>query len=406
MNLRYLVPALGVIAVSIPVATAADQAAAAPAISFEGWIDNKLTISSANNPQNDPATTKNEKSPEIGFANESSLKADIKVSDSIKGKINIWLSPGNDGTVATSGTGTSVIDVREAYLIAGINQDFSLQAGKYERPIGWISPEPTGLYTVNNSLIGYTSTYGNDVIGANVTWAHRDSPLVASVHITNGFFNTADSASVTPKSAFGAPASKTATRGNDDLGFGASLTFNIGPAVDDNFVGAFLADDPHVGLPDTYLITLPGALPALDQGGNALLVCVNGQYHINKSLLVAAEVVYLDIGDSSDAGATVSNTGGHRDQGLVLANWALPKGSASFPVSFTGEFQIMEAKGKYAGATTEKATEEAIAVLTNPTNSPHFGLNGELAFTQYTDGTTGFNKVNAIVLSIEAILSF
>ena len=147
-------------------------------------------------------------------------------------------------------------------------------------------------------------------------------------------------------------------------------------------------------------------LPALDEGGNALLIGVNGQYNIVKGFLVAAEVMTLEVSDASNAGATVTNTGGRRTQGLVLANYALPKGTASFPISFTGEVQLIEAKGKYTGADTEKATQETLAVLTNPTNSTWFGLNGELSFTQYTDGTSGFNKINAIVLSIEAILSF
>jgi hypothetical protein len=399
VNLRYLVPALGIIAVSIPVASAADTAAAAPVVTFDGWIDNKLTISSANYPADLPATSKNEKATEVGFANESSLKANIKVSDSVSGKINIWLSPAD-------GTGTSVVDVRDAYLNVVVNNDLTWQTGKYERPIGWISPEPTGLYTVNNSLIGYTNIYGNDVIGTNITWAQKGVPLWGSFHLTNGYFTPADSASVTPKSAFGAPNSKVATRGNSDLGFGLDLTWNL--PGDGNFVTLDLADDPHGGLPANYLLTAPGGvvIPALDEGGNALLVGLNGQYNVIKGLLVAAEVVMLQVGDAKDAGATVTNTGGRRTQGLILANYALPKGTASFPISFTGEIQMIEAKGKYAGADTEKATEETIAVLTNPTNSTWFGLNGELSFTQYTDGTTGFNKINAIVLSIEAILSF
>ena len=396
MNLRYLVPALGIIAVSIPVATAADSA---PVITFDGWIDNKLTISSANYPADAAATTKNEKGTEIGFANESSLKANIKVSDTVSGKINIWLNPD-----------VSEIDVRDAYINVMVNPELTWQVGKYERPIGWISPEPTGLYTVNNSLIGYTGLYGNDVLGTNITWAKKGVPLWGSFHITNGYFTPADAGSVTPKSDVGAPNSKTPTRGNSDLGFGLDLTWNL--PGDGNFVTLDLADDPHGGLLTNFLLSLPGNLPAgfltpgLDEGGNALLIGANAQYNIVKGFMVAAEIMTLGIADGSLGGTKVDNSGGRRTQGLILANYALPKGTASFPISFTGEIQMVEVKGKYAGADTEKATEETLAVLTNPTNSTWFGLNGELSFTQYTDGTTGFNKVNAIVLSIEAILSF
>jgi hypothetical protein len=404
VNLRYLVPVLGIIAVSIPVATAADSA---PVITFDGWIDNKLTVSNANYPQDNPATPVNEKGTEVGFQNESSLKANIKISDMVSGKINLWLSPGND----------SDIEVRDAYINVMVNPELTWQVGKYERPIGWISPEPTGLYTVNNSLIGYTGTYGNDLLGTNITWMKKDVPLWGSLHLVNGYFNPADAGSVTPKSAFGGPNSKTDTRGTSDLSVGLDLTWNL--PGDGNFITVDLAEDPHGGSPLTYLLTVPGGTPAIvvEEGGNAFLAGVNGQYNIAKGFLVAAEILTLQVGNSwLEAGAPTTN-GGSRTQGLILANYALPKGMASFPISFTGEIQMIEAKGKYPGADTEKATQETIAVLTNPTNSTWFGLNGELSFTQYTDGTSGnpsvpttgeagSNKVNAIILSIEAILSF
>jgi hypothetical protein len=397
VNLRYLVPALGIIAVSIPVASAADTASAAPVITFDGWIDNKLTISSANYPTDNAATPVNEKGTEIGFQNESSLKANIKVSDAVSGKINIWLNPD-----------VSTVDVRDAYLNVVLNNDLTWQVGKYERPIGWISPEPTGLYTVNNSLIGYTAIYGNDLLGTNITWAQKGTPLWGSLHIVNGYFNPADAGSVTPKSAFGGANSKTGTRQPDDLSVGLDLTWNI--PGDGNFITVDIAEDPHGGSPFTYLLTAPVGGPAIavTEGGNALLLGINGQYNIVKGFLVAAEVVNLQVGNAWLApGPGIPTTnGGTRTQGLILANYALPKGTASFPISFTGEIQYIEAKGKYDGAETEKASQETIAVLTNPTNSNWFGLNGELSFTQYTDGTTGYSKVNAIVLSIEAILSF
>jgi len=79
------------------------------------------------------------------------------------------------------------------------------------------------------------------------------------------------------------------------------------------------------------------------EGGNALLLGINGQYNIVKGFLVAAEVINLQVGNAWLAGAAPTTNGGTRTQALILANYALPKGSASFPISFTGEIQFIEA---------------------------------------------------------------
>lgn len=393
MNLRYLVPVLGIIAVSIPVANAADQAGAAPSITFTGWVETILNVSSANKPDDNASTAKDEKGLEIGFSNEASLKAHIKISDSITGKINLFISPG-DG---------SDINMREAYVDWALNADWFLQTGKYIDSIGWLSPEPTGLYTVNASLIGYTGIYGNDVIGANLGFAQKGCPITGSFHITNGYFNGADGHSVTPMGATGGGSGKTASRGNSDLGYCVDLTYNL--PGDGNFVNLDFAYDPHGAFAANYQVGGAGAavIPAGAEGGNAMLVGLNGQYNITKGFLVAAEIMDFTVGNYKTAAATVDNTGGTRTQGLVLANYVLPK--TSFPVSLTGEIQYITDKQKGAG-NKEKASEETLAILTNPTSSNYFGLNGEISFTQYTSPVTGASKVNAIILSVEALLSF
>jgi hypothetical protein len=390
------VPVLGIIAVSVPVANAADQAMAAPSVTFSGWVDTIGNISSANYPTDAAGTVKDDKGIEIGFQNEASIKANVKIGDGVTGKINLFISPG-DG---------SDLNMREAYVDWALNPMFTLQTGKFIDSIGWLSPEPTGLYTVNASLIGYTGIYGNDVIGASLAFAQKGTPITGSVSITNGYYNGADGHSVTPFSATGTGTGKTATRSNDDLGYCLDLTYNL--PGDGNFVNLDFAYDPHGAFFVNYQVAgavgAPPPIPVGSEGGNALLVGLNGQYNITKGFLVAAEIMDFTVSNyKAPAVGTVDNTGGTRTQGLVLANYVVPK--ASFPISLTAEVQYITDKEKGAGD-KEKASEETIAVLTNPTGSTYFGLNGEISFTQYTSPVAGASKVNAIIFSVETLLSF
>lgn len=411
MNLRYLVPALGIIAVSVPVTNAEDKAAPAPVITFDGWNSAILSVSSANEPAHDvggAGDEREEKSLLYGFSDIASIKANIKISDNVSGKINIWLNPGagNPGT-AENGQAASLVDVREAYSVVAINDEWSIQAGKYINTIGWISPEPTGLYTVNNSLIGYLGMYGDDVIGVSALWEKKNCPIHGSVHITNGYFNAANESSVGPESAFGAGSPKFVTQNGTDLGYGLDLSYDL--PGDNNFINLDVAYDMHGGYIGNYFLVAPVGAPAavpFDLGSNVFLVGLNGQYNITqvKGLLVAAEVMGAGFGDLSYEDHSLADTGGRRYQGLFLANYTLPKGTMKFPVSVTGEIQRIQVKGQYAGAITEKATEETLAILTNPTNSNYFALNGELSFTQFNDGAPTVDR--SVALSIQALLSF
>lgn len=392
MNLRNLVPAMGILVVSAHFANAEDKA---PTVTFSGWIDTIADFSTANVPADAPGTSKNEHRAEIGFTNEDSIKANIKVSDAVTGKINIFLGPADSA-------GASIVNVREGYLSWALNSEWTLTGGKYINAIGWISPEPTGYEAVYNSLIGYTAIYGNDVIGANLAFAKKDCPVSGSVHLVNGFFDGADASSVGPKSFTGGANNKSANRENTDLGYGLDLTYNL--PKDNSFINLDVAFDPHGGIFANY--ALGSSTPGLDLGGSALLLGLNGQVQATKELLIAAEIMTFQVGDGKTGGTKVTDSGGSRNQGMLLANYALPKGTVSFPLSITGEFQMVETKSKASGAKTAKASQETVAVLTNPTSSTFFALNYDLSFTQFDDGTAGFKKINTTTLSVEALLSF
>jgi hypothetical protein len=181
VNLRYLVPALGLAAFSTSSAFAEDMM---PAVNFHGWVDaiTYYATGTDNNPDvTGPlgtGTAKDENGDSLLFTSAAALKADWNVTNALTGHINLWFMPEfND------------VWMREAYFNWGFNDSVSWSMGKYIDHIGWIAADPTGLYTINASLIGYTAPYGNDVIGTNLAFAPKDSPVSGSLHVTNGYFS-------------------------------------------------------------------------------------------------------------------------------------------------------------------------------------------------------------------------
>jgi len=88
--------------------------------------------------------------------------------------------------------------------------------------------DPTGLFTINSSLIGYQNIYGNDVIGGALIFGKKDVPITGELHITNGYFDGADAFSRGAQAFNGSGAvGASATRENHDLGFGLDLTYTF-----------------------------------------------------------------------------------------------------------------------------------------------------------------------------------
>ncbi len=412
MNLRHLVPVMGVLAITAGSSVFAEDKG--PSVSFSGWSDNFMTVSNANNPQNNAATAKNDKATEVGFATTESLKANVKIGDGVTGKINLFLHP--------TGNNASTVDIREGYMAWAFNPDWTFTAGKYINHIGWLSPEPTGLYTPNASLIGYQSGvaagsvagqarlygYANDVTGINFAYASKDTPLSGSVHLVNGYFNGGDANSIGPVSSLGAGnANKPTTRENADLGYGLDLTFAL--PKDMGYIDFDFAYDPHGG--SNAGNTVGPVTTGL--GGDVLLLGLNATLKPAEGWLLGAEVIYTQTGKGKNSAKTsVDNSDFTTTQGMLLANYALPKGSVSIPVSLTALAQIWQDKfktgapGLGANGTGPGAREIAVAVLTNPTSSANFGLNAELAFTSFDSKVAGTDKVNATIFSIEALIAF
>jgi hypothetical protein len=407
MNLRYLVPALGIIALTAASARAEDKA---PTVTFAGWSDNILSYTD-DDTDDTPAsasagaggTAKDESKGSLRFSAAASLKAMWKVSDRVDAKVNLWFYPD------LVGDGNSNFQAREMYVNVDLTSGFAWQIGKYIDHVGWIAAEPTGLYTVNNSLIGYLGIYGNDVIGTALTYSDaKKSPVSAQFHITNGYFDGADA--ISP----GYVAAPSSTRENTDLGFGIDLTYAL-PNEKGNINFDF-AYDMHGGNGAFGTIAagpdgIAGNGDDVDTtgylGGSALLLGLNATVKPVKELMIGAEIMYFKVGDvTDDTDTTVTDSGFKRIQGLLLANVAIP--NAPWGASVTGMVQYIQIEADADAITEkEKRMEVAVALLTNPFGTSNFGLNAEIAYFKNTDVdfVTG-NDVKGFGISVEALATF
>jgi hypothetical protein len=380
VNLKNIVPALALAAFVAAPAMAAD---AMPAVSFEGWVDTILSYESDDS--NDVNTTaKDDSAGDLRFSAEASLKANWKVTDALSARVNLWFAPSDEDS-----DNNSNLTMREAYFAWAINENLTWSMGKYINTVGWIAAEPTGLYTVNNSNIGYLDIYGNDVIGTSLAFAPKGAPISGSVHLTNGYYTAVDATNDGPS----------ASRENTDLGLGLDVTFVLPNELGNvNFDFAY---DMHSDA--------GGAANNNELGGDVLMVGLNATLKVIKPLMLGAEIMYLTLDDGEDdAGADVVN-GQDRLQFLALANFAIE--GASIPMSVTGSIQYVtiDFNDTVNAPETEDRLGVSVALLTNPLTSSNFGLNFEVGFWDVSneDGSNlAADDDDGIVLAVEGLVSF
>jgi hypothetical protein len=381
VNLRNIVPALALAAFTAAPAMAAD---AAPAVSFNGWVDTIFSFSDKDTDSD--GVGKDESKGAIAFAAAAILKANWKVTDALSAKVNLWFQPD-----------FADLQMREAYFAWAVSDSVTWSMGKYIDHIGWLSAEPTGLYTVNASLIGYTATYGNDVLGSSIAFAPKDSPFSGSFHLVNGYYTGSDATNA----GFGERNST--TRENTDMGLGLDLIYNLPDSK--GSINLEFAYDMHSG---------DGSQPGGDYlgnaqsddgiGGDVFMVGLNATLTLIKPLLIGAELQYLTIGEAENpAGDSIADSDVTRVQGMLLANYAIE--GASVPMSVTGMLQYISTDFNTGDDETDLGL--AVALLTNPLNSSNFGLNFEIGYYKMdnlegdpTEEDKGFE------VSVEGLVSF
>ncbi len=393
MILRQVVPALGAVALLSTSALAADK----DVVTISGWSDNIFSISDNDSTQDVAGTPQNEGDPTVGFTANASVKVGWTVTSRLHAKINLWVNnisgttPAGAGTVTTA---TTQLQLRESFLTVDLGNDLSWTMGKYINHLGWISVEPTGLYRINGSTIGYTGAlYGNDVVGTAIAFQGKNSPISGSFHVVNGYFNPTD----TYNTGAGHPAT---TRENSDLSYGLDLIYGFGKDKASN-VNLEFAFDPHGSTVGT---------PAVTRGGSIFQVGLNATIKQITDFTFGGEVIWREAttGKTQVGGAVVKVPGSHNETlgWMLLGNYAekwLP-----CPSSLTLSLQQLTTNYRAAGGAEVETSEIAVALLTNPLTDSNFGLNAELAWgfqspSQPVGPTGPHGTDNTITFSIEAI---
>jgi hypothetical protein len=387
VNLRYLVPALGLAALSTTSAFAEDKA---PMVTLGGFVDAIAQYSQDDVDKTDSsATAKDDTSGVLRFTGAASLKAKVQVTDTLNAMVNLWFDPGSNS-----------VNMREAYWNWGFTDGFSWQMGKYINHLGWITAEPTGatFLFINAGTIGYTAPYGNDVLGTALNIAPKDSPFSGSIHINNGYFTSSDAKSV------GYVSTTSGNREDTDLGYGLDLNFALPDGL--GGINAEFAYDMHSG--DTSGLGGSATPGANDFGGDVLLAGVNATIMPTKIITIGAEFMYITVDDGETAaGADVLN-GKDRIQALGLVNVKLE--NAPIPMSVSGLIQYVSIDFNDTSKTeTEERLYFGVALLTQPLKTTNFGLNYEVGFFDKSgiDGAPGdAGEDNGFQVAVEGIIAF
>jgi hypothetical protein len=373
MTLRAIVPTLGVLAL---MSSAANAQEIAKSVFLDGWADNILTYQNDPNGSAAPGTLANESNDAINFSANAKLKVAWKPSDKITGVIGVRF---NNNQNSSAGAQTGQAYLQESYVSVDVGNDLIWTMGKYISFPGWISAEPTGLYRVNTSTIGYFNFYCNDVIGTNLAWAPQDLPFSGSVHVNNGFFAGQDQYNDTSVAG-------PVDHRREDLGVGADLIYNL--PDDSGFVNLEFAWDPASST------TVGGARPS-----DIFQVGLNAQVKPTEKLTVAGEVIHRSSGN-----ATFDSSGSPDSRSdllwLLMGNYTL---DTATPMSVTAMFQQVNQEFESDTASIPVVNEISLALLTNPFGSDKLGVNFEVAHAMI-EGDPSVSPNETTTLSLEALI--
>ncbi len=344
MNLRYVVPALGLAALS---ATSASAQEIAKGVTLDGYVDTVFTAHTNDTDEN------NKRASETDFTSEGVLMVGWAPTDRISGKIS-----------ARSGTSdtTQPLSVVEAWGSVKATEQLTVSSGKSYGPYGYYSPYATGVNFVTSVLSN--RLYTVNPVGVWATYTANDK-LTATVIVADTFFggNKANrKASVSP---------------------GVDVVFTPAPELSLNLE---LAADPN------------GSDTAGTDGtaGDVYYASLNAQYK-KEALTAAGEVLYQ----------VVENKGevlGEDDQAnlsfAAFVTYALS--GTPFPMAVTGQVSGWMLGDTNGADTATSATKGQLVLLTNPLTVSQFGLNYELFYLSEDNGGTT-DKINSYGVAIEGL---
>lgn len=344
MNLRYIVPALGLLA-STSGALFAENLGG---LSVGGFVNTTGTVSD---------TEEDGSGSQKHFASAVELRLAYKIGDQVTAQVDMeW---NNDSASDT--------DLEQAYVNYAVTDKVSLTAGKFTTYSGWTAADADGLYRINASPI--TGLYTSDLIGGVINFTPMPD-LTISGFLVNGLF----------------------AQGGSDTAYNDSNNKSLAAAIDAAYtltdVGTFnLEAGWDQGSSDRTAISI---------GANATIKLASYE-----PLTIGAELMF----DMFENDAT--NTDGNAIGFLVMGNHTLPNTPFPMSVTGMVTIVQAEAGSDVdlgAGVSDDSSsTELAIALLTSPTGDSRFGANAELAYEIVSSDAAGSDDIKSIAFAIEGI---
>jgi len=345
VNLRYIVPALGIL-ISTSGALFAENVGG---LTVGGFVDTTGTVANVSD---------DGQAPDVFFAANVELRLGYKVGDKVTAQVDMeWNNASTNDT-----------NLEQAYVNWALTNTVSLTTGKFTSYSGWESADADGLYRVNHSPI-FDALYTDDVVGAALNFAPM-ADLGVSVFLLNGLFGEANN-----------------NPSNSLLALAVDAVYTV------KDVGTFNAEFGYEeATQDSTAYSL---------GLNATIKLASYQ-----PLTIGAEFMLNSFSDD------IADTDGSALGFMVLGNHTLPSSKLMpFPSSVTGSITILTAEAEsgvdlgVGNSDDSSSTELAVALLTNPTNDSHFGVNVELAYeiVKSDDSTLALDEEKAVTFSLEAI---
>jgi hypothetical protein len=355
MNLRSVVPALGLIALSV---TAASAQEIAKGVNLDGYVDVVGTgTTNSNSSKTDgssvyPSTT--------DFSSEAVLKVGWSLAD---GKVNALIS-----TRTNSDQGD--LNLAEAYASVKATPEITVSAGKSYGPFGYYSAYATGLTTVTGSLTG--NMYTVNPVGVWLAYAPTDKLTITAI-VADGFSSQNLSADGGWPYRVNLPNNKVSKPGA--VSPGLDIVFKPTSELTLNAEGFF---DPSAGAED-----------ASGKTGSVYYGAFNIEYK-KDAILAAAEVLY-QVNENN------GKTNADDQKNMSWAAYVTYTLPASSPVAGAVTAQVSQYlsgettqevldvtaypfKSTFEPVEKDSITKAQLALLTNPFAVSQFGLNYELFY--------------------------
>jgi len=364
VNLRYVVPALGLAALS---ATSASAQEIAKGVTLDGYVDTVFTATSndtGKDTKKADGTVQGVTASSTGFTSEGVLMVGWAPTDRISSKL---VARSGDGFQTTGTKGSGALVITEAYGSVKATDQLTISTGKSTGPFGYYSQYATGVNFVTGVLS--TKLYTVNPTGVWASFAPSDK-VTATFMVADTYYNsnkTNRPSSVSP---------------------GVDLVFNATPELSLNLE---LTLDPNGGgLEKESIGDAKGARGSAYAGG------FNLQFK-KDAITAAGEVIYQVL---ENQGKVLGDDDQKNLSYAAFVTYALS--GTPFPMAVTGQVSGWTLGDTGGDDTSTSATKAQLALLTNPLTVSQFGLNYEL-FYQMDDAGGKSDKINSYGVAIEGL---